>query len=115
MMKRMNGLQKKSSYDDWFFSDDDDDDEGSYSTAYASQYRLMSFSASTGKKTSLGKLPSDMERIGDYTLAGYNGKLYLIGGYDYGKKKLSTKVKVYDPAAKKWSNGRHCHPEEQEA
>lgn len=96
---------KKSSYDDWFFSDDDDDDEGSYSTAYASQYRLMSFSASTGKKTSLGKLPSDMERIGDYTLAGYNGKLYLIGGYDYGKKKLSTKVKVYDPAAKKWSNG----------
>ena len=95
---------KKSSYDDWSFSDDDDD-EGSYSTAYASQYRLMSFSTTTGKKASLGNLPSDMERIGDYTLAGYNGKLYLIGGYDYGKKKLSTKVKIYDPATKKWSNG----------
>ena len=65
----------------------------------------MSFSTTTGKKASLGNLPSDMERIGDYTLAGYNGKLYLIGGYDYGKKKLSTKVKIYDPATKKWSNG----------
>lgn len=94
---------KKSSYDDdWFFLDED---EGSSSTAYSSQYKLMSFNTSSGKKTSLGKLPSDMERIGDYTLAGYNGKLYLIGGYDYSKKKLSTKVKIYDPATKKWSNG----------
>ena len=82
-----------------------DDEEEGYNKAYSSQYKLMSFSTSSGKKASLGNLPSDMERIGDYTLAGYNGKLYLIGGYDYAKKKLSTKVKIYDPATKKWSNG----------
>lgn len=92
----------KSSFEDWFLFDDEED---SSSKAYSSQYKLMSFDASSGKKTSLGKLPSDMDRIGDYTLAGYNGKLYLIGGYDYSKKKLSTKVKIYDPATKKWSNG----------
>lgn len=96
----------KSSDDDWWFFDfDDDEDEEENSSAYSSQYKLMSFGASSGKTVSLGKLPSDMDRIGDYTLTAYNGKLYLIGGYDFANKKISKKVKIYDPATKKWTNG----------
>lgn len=73
--------------------------------AYSSQYKLLSFDPGTGKTVDLGSLPSDMKKTDDWTLAGYNGKLYLIGGYDYSKKSISRKVKVYNPKSKKWTNG----------
>ena len=72
---------------------------------YSSQYRVMSFDTSSGKVTDLGGLPKDMKKTEDCTLAAYNGRLYMIGGYDYGKSQLSTKVKIYDPSVKKWSDG----------
>ena len=81
-------------------------DGGTKSAApYSSQYRVMSFDTSSGKVTDLGRLPKDMKKTEDCTLAAYNGRLYLIGGYDYGKSQLSTKVKIYDPFGKKWSDG----------
>ncbi len=100
--------------------EDDYDDDEDYSTrsiiedddygdggnpAYAAEYKLMSFDASSGKTVNLGALPSDIAEYDDWSLGSYNGKLYLIGGYDYNSKEVSKTVKVYDPAKKKWSNG----------
>lgn len=91
--------------DDAFFFDDEGMNTSGNSPAYSSQYKLMSFDLTTKKTADLGKLPSDMKRIDDWTLASYNGKLYLIGGYDYAKKAVSRKVKIYDPSKKKWTAG----------
>lgn len=89
--------------------DDYYDEEYGYSddttVAYSSQYKLLSIDANTGKVKSLGALPKSVKRTEDWTLTSYNGKLYLIGGYDYGKKSCSTSVQIYDPATKKWSAG----------
>ena len=41
----------------------------------------------------------------DWTLAAYNGRIYLIGGYDYQQKACSKKVYIYNPGTKKWSQG----------
>lgn len=89
---------------------DDEDDEyfedyGETGIAYSSQYQLLSIHPTTGKVQSLGELPKSVKRSEDWTLASYNGKLYLIGGYDYSKKACSTSVQIYDPATKKWSAG----------
>lgn len=85
--------------------DDDDDDTMTSGTAYASQYRLLCFDLATGKIQNLGELPGDSRQTDDWTLAGYNGRLYLIGGYDYGKSEVSRRVKIYMPSSKKWTNG----------
>ena len=87
------------------YADSYDDGNAKNSAAYSSQYRMMSFDTSSGKVTDLGRLPKDMKKAEDFTLAAYNGRLYMIGGYDYGKSQLSTKVKIYDPSGKKWSDG----------
>lgn len=90
--------------------DDDEDEEyfEDYSetgVAYSSQYKLLAIHPTTGKVQSLGELPKSVKRTEDWTLASYNGKLYLIGGYDYSQKACSTSVQIYDPATKKWSAG----------
>ena len=90
---------------DWIIIDDDDDYEIETGAAYSSQYKLMAFDLNTGKITDLGSLPKDISRTEEWTLTSYNGKIYVIGGYDYSTKSLSRKVKVYDPATKKWSSG----------
>lgn len=89
---------------------DDEDDEyfedyGETGIAYSSQYQLLSVDPKTGKVQSLGELPKSVKRTEDWTLTSYNGKLYLIGGYDYSKKACSTSVQIYNPATKKWSAG----------
>ena len=92
--------------DDFWF---DDEDSTKQDFAYSSDYRLISISTSNGKVTNLGKLPSDMQSIAEYTMAAYNGKIYFMGGYDYQTKSVVKKVKVYNPSAakgKKWSNGK---------
>lgn len=91
--------------DDWDFFDDEEEMEESSSVAYSSQYKLLCMDPKTGKTVSLGVLPSSVKRTEDWTLAGYNGKLYLIGGFDYSKKTLSKAVKIYNPTTKKWSAG----------
>lgn len=65
----------------------------------------MAFNVSDGTIEDLGTLDPALKRIEDCTLAGYNGKLYVMGGYDYSTKDLSSKVMIYDPAKKKWSEG----------
>lgn len=101
---------KASSADDWDDDDDDwddDDDEDDWVTgvAYSAQYKLFCYDTKTRKLQDLGELPEDTLQREDWTLAGYNGNLYLIGGYDYSKKDLSTAVKVYSPSKKTWSDG----------
>lgn len=79
---------------------DRDDEAG-----YYSEEKLISVATKGGKCTNLGDLPSELENTDSVTLAGYNGKLYVIGGYNHAAKQLSDVVKIYDPKTKKWSNG----------
>lgn len=84
------------------------DNEGNiYSTDYKFTKIDPDADADEGEEviSSLGDLPKEVDNIGEGTLAAYNGKIYLIGGYDYTAKKMSSLVMVYDPAAKKWSKG----------
>ena len=98
-------------YEDWskaYLTDDYEDDEDyeiSVGAAYSSQYKLMSFDLNTGKITNLGSLPKDIMKTEEWTLASYNGKIYVIGGYDYSTKEVRSKVKIYDPVKKIWYNG----------
>lgn len=87
--------------------DDDEDDDGELMSgvSYSSQYRLLCFDLKTEKIVNLGELPGGSRQTEDWTLAGYNGNLYLIGGYDYSKKEVSRSVKIYTPSTKKWKDG----------
>ena len=103
----------------WFFSkdgshvirsSDDYDEDYSYGnmSIYSGEYRLISIDTKSGKVQNLGKLPTDLLKKVDYTMAAYNGKLYFMGGYSYQSKSLTNTVKVFDPAKKKnkrWSKG----------
>lgn len=85
--------------------DDDDDDYDTTESAYSSEYKLFAFNTSNGKVQCIGALPSAVKRAEDWTLAAYNGRIYLIGGYDYQQKACSKKVYIYNPGTKKWSQG----------
>jgi subtilisin family serine protease/uncharacterized protein YjdB len=52
-----------------------------------------------------GTLTAGWQNIRHSTLAGYNGKLYLIGGYDGSTDKASTLVRVCDPSTGTWTAG----------
>lgn len=96
-----------SSDDDIDFDDDDDDDSKGdiEEVAYSSEYKLFAFNVANGKIQCIGALPSAVKRTEDWTLAAYNGRIYLIGGYDYQQKACSKKVYIYNPSTKKWSQG----------
>ena len=85
--------------------DDDDDDDDTTESAYSSKYKLFAFNTSNGKVQCIGALPSAVMKAEDWTLAAYNGRIYLIGGYDYQQKACSKKVYIYNPGTKKWSQG----------
>ncbi len=89
--------------------DIEEDEEGGIDSAggvaYSSQYKLLCFDPENETIQDLGVLPADIKQTEDWTLAGYNGNLYLIGGYDYKAKGLSKVVKIYTPSAKRWTNG----------
>lgn len=89
----------------WDEDDKDDFDFDYEESAYSSQYRLFSYDTNSGKIQCIGALPSAVKRSEDWTLAAYNGRIYLIGGYDYQKKACSKQVYIYNPATKKWSKG----------
>ena len=74
-------------------------------TPYASEYKLICVDPAKRKIVSRGQLPKDLQNIAKWSAASYNGRLYVIGGYDYTSKSLSRKVKIYDPAKKKWYDG----------
>ncbi|MCR4691523.1 MAG: S8 family serine peptidase [Lachnospiraceae bacterium] len=50
----------------------------------------------------------DLGNLEEFTLGAYNGKLYLMGGYQRAgsKKKASAAVKVYDPVKNAWSESK---------
>ncbi|MDO5589864.1 MAG: S8 family serine peptidase [Lachnospiraceae bacterium] len=109
-------LYNIGAYSEVSYADDEDDDEDpddfdfgglgeSTKTAYSSQYKFFSFNISNGKVKCIGSLPSAVKHAEDWTLASYNGKIYLIGGYDHQKKACSRKVYIYNPTKKKWSQG----------
>lgn len=75
------------------------------SGGYSREYRLISMDPKTEKASSLGKIPKGLANTTGWTMASYNGKLYVMGGYDFSKKELSRQVTVYDPKTKKWSSG----------
>ncbi|MGN1168148.1 MAG: S8 family serine peptidase [Lachnospiraceae bacterium] len=94
----------KSSYEEDY--DDEDPYGGILSgVAYSSQYKLLCFDPVTETIRNLGELPADIRQTEDWTLTSYNGKLYLIGGYDYKQKEFSRTVKIYNPSTRKWTNG----------
>ena len=94
-----------STDEDIDMDDDDDDDYDTTESAYSSEYKLFAFNTSNGKVQCIGALPSAVKKAEDWTLAAYNGKIYLIGGYDYQQKACSKKVYIYNPGTKKWSQG----------
>lgn len=71
---------------------------------YTADYRLVSMNTSTGKIKVEKKLPSNLLKRSDWTMAAYNGKLYFLGGYSYdsSSKGLKTTVNTYNPATGKW-------------
>lgn len=97
----------QGSTDDDIDLDDDDGDEdyNEEESAYSTEYKLFAFNTSNGKVQCIGALPSAVKKMEDWTLAAYNGRIYLIGGYDYQQKACSKKVYIYNPSTKKWSQG----------
>jgi len=89
----------------YYIEDDDLTIQSMAPTAFSSQYKLMSFDVKSGVVKDLGELDPSLAKIEDCTLATYNGKVYVIGGYDYSTKDLTTKVMIYDPSKKNWSKG----------
>ncbi|MDR1495836.1 MAG: S8 family serine peptidase [Clostridiales Family XIII bacterium] len=78
------------------------------------EYALVSYDVATNKWTRLSDRPgaevsgsptAGWANLRGTTLGAYNGKLYLIGGYDGGTDKASALVRIFDPATNKWSAG----------
>lgn len=101
-------LYNVAAYSEVGGADDEEEGEGGgpgSAAAYSSQYKLFAVSPEEGRVLDLGALPSQMRQTEDWTLAAYNGRLYLMGGYDYKNKTCSTSVYVYTPSVKKWTKG----------
>jgi subtilisin family serine protease len=82
--------------------------------AATAEYALASYDPLTDKWSRLSDRPgaevsgtptAGWQNLRNSTLAGYNGKLYLIGGYDGSNSTASRLVRIFDPATKKWSAG----------
>lgn len=89
-------------------ADDGTDEEEAEGIVYSGDFRLVRINAKSGKVQNLGKLPQNLRSRADTAMGAYNGKLYFLGGYDFGKdrKGFSSKVNIYDPASQKWSTGK---------
>lgn len=61
------------------------------------------YSATSGNSAALPALPKQFNQVSDFTLASYNGKLYMFGGMDY-EGNVSSTMSVFDPSSKKWSS-----------
>lgn len=70
---------------------------------------FCSIDINTEKTTKLCELPNDM--LQGFTLAGYNGAVYLIGGYDNSTSSYSKVVYKYDASKKKFSKVSAALPE----
>lgn len=81
---------------------------------YSREAALTTFNMNSMQWEKLADLPDDYTDINKLTglyaytkqtLAAYNGKLYLIGGFDKNKEAAVNSVYVYDVKSKKWSKG----------
>ena len=117
-------VEKTEDEDEWFFThtgkaareigvdSDSDFDYAGNGVLYASLgIKLIEINPSTGTYKSLGTLQEGLNKVMDWSMAAYNGKIYFIGGYDTATKSLSNKVIVYDPAKKQWSKSNASLPE----
>lgn len=117
------------SFDDWSAAmseyDEDDDD---YDTVvrekdnfqYFKETVLLQMNPSTEKAYKIS-MPKGIEDVQDYTMAAYNGKLYVMGGFKYevseepGQKPVITgsfnrNVYTYSPSTKKWTTKKNVFP-----
>lgn len=92
--------------------DDDDDDEEDADhdqpgTPYSSEYKLLAINKDGSGYSVISNIPDSLKTVTNTTLAAYNGKLYIIGGYDYAaddyEGAISRDVYIYDPASAKWT------------
>jgi len=82
--------------------------------AATAEYALASYDLATDQWSRIADRPgaevsgtptAGWQNLRHSTLAGYNGKLYLIGGYDGSNNTASRLVRVFDPETKKWTAG----------
>ena len=83
-------------------------------TGYSKEAALITFNMYAMQWEKVADLPDDYTDLNKLTglyaytkptLAAYNGKLYLIGGFDESKGEAVNSVYVYDVKSKKWSKG----------
>ena len=72
---------------------------------YSSEFHLLRADIATGEVEYLGELPEDLSRVESFAMAGYNGQLWFLGGYDHAAEALTARVTVYDVATASWSAG----------
>lgn len=106
-------------------SDEDDDEDEDMSREkdrfeYFKESVLLRANLRTGGISKI-KLHKDLKDIEDYTLAAYNGNLYVMGGFRYkvkedknGKPKLTgsfnRNVYVFSPTENKWTKKKGVFP-----
>lgn len=73
--------------------------------AYYSQRSLVAYHVESAAWSKVADLPQEdvYDRLEDFSLAVYNRRLYLLGGYNTVTKEASTLVRSLNPAAKKVS------------
>lgn len=89
-------------------NDDSDSSDTPTGSAYSSEYQILAINAGNGSVGRISKPPKslvDIDRLVDYSIAAYNGDLYIMGGFDYSTDSLSNKVFVYSTASKEWHKG----------
>ena len=72
---------------------------------YASDRVLAYYNINKGDNTwrKMANLPNGCNNISMYSLASYNGNLYVIGGYNIANNTISKKVYEFNLSTKKWS------------
>lgn len=75
---------------------------------YAYERRLICINSGKGSVKAVPNPPAsyfDLDKLTDPVIGAYNGKLFVLGGYDYDTKNFSKKTFIYNPLTRKWSKG----------
>ena len=73
---------------------------------YARELALVKLNSSTGKWAKIADVPAVYKELTGVTMAAYDNRLYLIGGYDEEKKQTSKKVYGFSLDTKQWSGAQ---------
>jgi subtilisin family serine protease/uncharacterized protein YjdB len=71
---------------------------------YASTMALVHFNEEKGTWEKAADLPKNYKKVRAMSLASYEDKLYMIGGYDIEKEQTITDVTCFDPEQKEWKS-----------